>query len=181
MKNPWRTLDSKVVYQNPWIRVREDRVIRPDGKEGIYGVVSPRGVAVKTVALDAQQRVHLVRQYRYPTDFPSWEIPGGAAEPGESPIEVAKRELREEAGLEAHAFVQLGGRIQTNNSILDEVGFLYLARDVVRVGDPEPDPEESFEQRSLPFDEALALVDQGEIEDVMTIIGLLRAARALGR
>ena len=181
MKNPWRTLATRVVYENPWIRVREDKVVRPDGKEGIYSVVSPRGVAVKIVALDAEQRIHLVRQYRYPTDFPSWEIPGGAAEGGESPIEVAKRELREEAGIEARSFEQLGGRIQTNNSILDEVGYLFLARDLITGGAPEPDPEEAFEQRALPFEEALAMVERGEIEDVMTVVGLMRAARALGR
>jgi 8-oxo-dGTP pyrophosphatase MutT (NUDIX family) len=178
MKNPWRTLATKVVYENPWIRVREDRVIRPDGKESIYGVVSPRGIAVKTVALDAQRRVHLVGQYRYPTEFASWEIPGGAAEAGESPLEVAKRELREEAGLEARDWTQLGGRIQTNNSILDEVGFLFLARELV-VCDPDPDPEELFEHRVLPLDEALALLDGGQIEDVMTVIGLMRAERFL--
>lgn len=181
MKNPWRTLSSKLVYQNPWIRVREDRVIRPDGNEGIYSVVSPRGVAVKVVALDARERVHLVRQFRYPTSFPSWEIPGGAAEPGEEPREVAMRELREEAGIEARSLVQLGGRIQTNNSIMDEVGFLFLARDLVDAGGPCPDPEEQFEQAVLPFDEALALAERGEIEDVMTLIGLMRTARLLRR
>lgn len=179
MKNPWRTLATKLVYENSWIRVREDRVIRPDGNEGIYSVVSPRGAAVKVVALDDAQRLFLVRQYRYPTDFPSWEIPGGAAEPGEQPLDVARRELREEAGLEAQEFTQLGGRIQTNNSILDEVGYLFLARGAHRVGAPKPDPEEAFEQRMLPLDEALALVDAGEIEDVMTLIGLMRAARLL--
>jgi 8-oxo-dGTP pyrophosphatase MutT (NUDIX family) len=181
VKNPWRTLSTKLVYENPWIRVREDRVVRPDGNEGVYSVVSPRGVAVKVVALDAQQRVHLVRQYRYPTNFPSWEIPGGAAEPGEQPLDVARRELREEAGLEADDFTQLGGRIQTNNSILDELGFLFLARGVRQAGAPKPDPEEAFEQRTLPFEEALALADAGEIEDVMTLIGLMRTARLLGR
>jgi 8-oxo-dGTP pyrophosphatase MutT (NUDIX family) len=181
VKNPWQTLETKLIYENPWIRVREDRVVRPDGKPGIYSVVSPRGVAVKVVALDTEQRVHLVRQYRYPTDFPSWEIPGGAAEPGEDPLEVARRELLEEAGIAARSFTQLGGRIQTNNSIMDETGFLFLARDLYDGGGPQPDPEEQFEQRLLPFDEALAMVDGGEIEDVMTLIGLMRLGRLLGR
>jgi 8-oxo-dGTP pyrophosphatase MutT (NUDIX family) len=181
VKNPWQTVSSKLVYENRWIRVREDRVIRPDGNPGLYSVVSPRGVAVKIVALDERDRVHLVRQYRYPTDFPSWEIPGGAAEAGESPLEVARRELREEAGIDARSFVQLGGRIQTNNSILDEVGYLFLARELVDGGGPRPDPEEAFEQRLLPFEEALELADRGEIEDVMTLVGLLRAERLLRR
>jgi len=177
VKNPWKTLASRSVYENPWIRVREDRVIRPDGNEGIYSVVSPRGLAVKVVAIDAQERVHLVGQHRYPTDMLSWEIPGGAAEPGEPPLVTAQRELREEAGLEARTWTQLGGRIQTNNSIMDELGFLYLARDLVSVGAPSPDAEEAFVQRLVPFAEALRMSDAGEIEDVMTLIGLMRVAR----
>jgi 8-oxo-dGTP pyrophosphatase MutT (NUDIX family) len=183
MKNPWQTLSTQRVYENAWLSVREDRVVRPDGQQGIYGVVSPRGVAVKVVALDAQQRVHLVGQFRYPTQFASWEIPGGAAEHGEQPLDVAKRELLEEAGLGSDSWVQLGGRIQTNNSIMDEIGYVFLARDVFAAGAPRPDPEEAFEQRVLPLSEALALLDAGEIEDVMSVIGLLRLARliALGK
>lgn len=181
MKNPWQTLASRSVYENAWLRVREDRVVRPDGNEGIYSVVSPRGVAVKVVALDEQMRVRLVGQFRYPTQFASWEIPGGAGEPGESPLAAAQRELREEAGLAAREWTQLGGRIQTNNSILDETGYVFLARDVYEVGGPRPDPEEAFEQRTLPFSEALELAERGEIEDVLTLLGLLRAERALLR
>jgi 8-oxo-dGTP pyrophosphatase MutT (NUDIX family) len=179
MKNPWKTLSTRRVYENRWMSVREDRVLRPDGQEGLYGVVSPRGIAVKIVALDSAERVHLVGQFRYPTQFASWEIPGGAAEPGESPLEVAKRELLEEAGIASHAWTQLGGRIQTNNSIMDETGFLFLARDVFAAGGPRPDAEEAFEQRVLPLSEALALVDAGEIEDVMSVVGLLRLSRML--
>jgi 8-oxo-dGTP pyrophosphatase MutT (NUDIX family) len=179
MRNPWRTLASRVVYENPWIRVREDRVIRPDGNEGIYGVVMPHSVAVKMVALYDDQRVHLVGQYRYPTNSFSWEIPGGATKPGESTTDAARRELREEAGLGAHRLEQLGGRVTTNNSILSEIGYVYLARDLYDCGGPTPDADEAFEQRTVSLDEALGMVDSGEIEDVLSLVALMRMARLM--
>lgn len=173
----WKTLSTRPVYENPWIRLREDRVLRPDGNEGIYSVVSPRGLAVKVVALDAERRVHLVGQHRYPTDMLSWEIPGGAAKPAESALEAGMRELREEAGIAARSWRPLGGRLQPNNSIMDELGYLFLATDLTVLAGPEPDAEEAFVQRVVPFDEALRMVDDGEIEDAMTLLGLLWVER----
>ncbi|MCB0338105.1 MAG: hypothetical protein KDD53_00810, partial [Bdellovibrionales bacterium] len=66
-RNPWKKLSDKIVYSNDWISVREDQVIRPDGKPGIYGVVSSR-VATGVVALTDQNDIHLIGQYRYPTE-----------------------------------------------------------------------------------------------------------------
>src|SRR3712207_1206300 len=75
-RGPWRVLSSRLVYENPWIHVREDQVLRPDGSPGIYGVVE-MSAAVGVVALGAGQRAYLVGQYRYATDRDSWEIVAG--------------------------------------------------------------------------------------------------------
>ncbi|HEY2155391.1 MAG TPA: DNA mismatch repair protein MutT, partial [Isosphaeraceae bacterium] len=75
--NPWTTLGSRAIYENPWISVREDRVIRPDGKEGIYGVVHFRTRAIGVLPVDEQGRVWIVGQYRYTLGRYSWEIPEG--------------------------------------------------------------------------------------------------------
>src|SRR5919202_220308 len=98
-RGPWTTLDSRPIYENPWIRVREDRVIRPDGSPGIYGVVHFKNRAIGILPVDEDGAIWLVGQYRSTLDRDSWEIPEGGAPEGEPPIEAARRELREETGL----------------------------------------------------------------------------------
>ena len=176
-QNPWKTLSSRRIYENPWIRVREDQVLRPDGSPGIYGVVETK-IATGVVALTERQEVYLVGQYRYPTEHYSWEIIEGGAEPGEAPLSAIKRELGEEAGLEAQSWEQLGGEIHLSNCFSAEVAHLYLAKDLTVVP-RSPDVTEILEVRCLPLTEALSMVGSGEIKDAMSIIGLLRAAQAL--
>lgn len=176
--NPWKTVSSRLVYQNDWMRVREDQVIRPDGQPGIYGVMEPTRVATGVVALTAANEVVLVGQYRYTLDCYSWEIVEGGAEPAEAPLAGAQRELAEEAGLAASEWSPLGGRIQLSNSITSEVGYLFLARGLREVPS-SPEPTEVLRVERVPFADALARVDAGEIQDAMSIMGLLRAARQL--
>src|SRR4051812_46381851 len=97
--NPWTTLNSRLVYDNAWITVREDQVLQPDGKPGIYGVVHFKTRAVGVLPVDDLGHVWLVGQFRYPLGFYSWEIPEGGADEGESREKAARRELREETGL----------------------------------------------------------------------------------
>src|SRR5215210_250185 len=100
-RNPWIRKTSRRVYENAWISVREDEVVRPDGQPGIYGVVEMQTWALGVVALDDGGQTYLVGQYRYPLELYSWEIPEGGGSPGLSPLESASRELREETGLTA--------------------------------------------------------------------------------
>ena len=88
--NPWQTLSTRIVYENAWIRVREDQVIQPDGNPSIYGVVEFHG-CVGVLPIDANGNVHLVGQYRYPLQQYSWEIPEGGCHLDESPLEAAAR------------------------------------------------------------------------------------------
>ena len=76
-ENPWTTLSSRAIYENPWIALREDQVIQPDGRPGIYGVVHFKHPAVGVLPVDENGDVWLVGQYRYPLDRYSWEIPEG--------------------------------------------------------------------------------------------------------
>lgn len=174
-ENPWKTLGSRTIYSNPWLTLREDRVIRPDGEEGVYSVLETR-IATGVVALRANGDVVLVGQYRYPTREYSWEIVEGGADPGEEPLAAAKRELEEEAGLVAARWTPLGGEIHLSNCISSEIGFLYLAQDLTET-EARPDGTEVLEFMDLPFERALAMVDAGEIRDAMSIMGILRAQR----
>ena len=175
--NPWRTVGTRVVYENPWMRVREDRVVRPDGRPGIYGVMTPVHVATGVVALTEAGEVVLVGQYRYPTEVYSWELVEGGAKPDEAPLEAAQRELQEEAGLAAEEWGVLGGELHLSNSITAERGLLYWARGLREVP-ASPEGTEVLQVRRVPGAEALRWVDEGVIVDAMSVIGLLRAARA---
>ncbi|MBN8548820.1 MAG: NUDIX hydrolase [Deltaproteobacteria bacterium] len=176
-QNPWKTLSSRKIYENPWIRVREDQVLRPDGSPGIYGVIEAK-VATGVVALTEKREVYLVGQYRYPTKHYSWEIIEGGAEPNEAPLQAVKRELREEAGLEAGSWEALGSEVHLSNCFSAEVAYLYIARDL-KVVPKQPDVTEVLDVRCVPFADALKMVDSGEIKDAMSIMALLRTARAL--
>ncbi len=172
--NPWKRLSRKAVYQNPWIVVYHDEVIRPDGQPGIYGVVHYRNRAVAVVALDEQDRVLLVGQYRYTLDVYSWEVPEGGAEEGEDLLAAARRELREETGFEADRWEQVA-RLHLSNSVSDEEAFCFLATGL-RPGDARPEGTERLQVRWVPFAEALAMTADGRITDALAVASLQRVA-----
>ena len=178
-ENPWKTLDSKLIYKNPWIKVREDQVICPDGSPGIYGVVDTR-IATGVVALTDDMQVYLVGQYRYPTDVYSWEIPEGGAENDESALETAKRELKEEAGVIATSWEPLGGELHLSNCISSERGYVFLARGLEECGN-SPDHTEVLKVKKVPFSDALLMVERGEITDCISMVALLLASRVLSK
>jgi 8-oxo-dGTP pyrophosphatase MutT (NUDIX family) len=172
--NPWVTRGTKQVYKNKWITVREDDVLTPAGKPGIYGVVETLGCC-GVIALTEQNEVVMVGQYRYPTRIYSWEIIEGGKEPGEDFLAAAKRELREEAGYEAEHWEELGGKIQLSNCHSDEVGKIFLATGLTKVT-ATPEETEVLTVRKVPLDKAIEMALTGEVEDGLTLIGLLHMA-----
>lgn len=174
----WKKLDSRRVWENPWMEVREDRVINPGGGENQYGWVHFKNRAVAIVPLDDDGCTWLVGQQRYTLGEYSWELPMGGAPLGEEPLAAAKRELKEETGLTAARWSELL-RLHTSNSITDEVGVVYLAEDLVP-GETEFEETEDLSIRRLPLGEALALIDAGEITDCISVAALLFMARRGG-
>jgi 8-oxo-dGTP pyrophosphatase MutT (NUDIX family) len=171
--NPWRRLDSRTVYENAWITVREDRVIRPDGAPGICGVVGMKGRAVAVVPLTADGDTFLVGQYRYTLDQYSWEVPEGAGSPEESPLVEAQRELKEETGIQAARWTYLG-EVHLSNSVTDETGCAFLAEEL-SFGQAEPDGTEQLRVWRLPFAEAYRMALTGEVSDALSVVALARA------
>jgi len=170
---PWRTVSTRQVYANPWIRVREDVAELPDGRTTLYGVVECRPCIGVLPFLDADTVV-LVGQYRYVTHAFAWEMPTGAMRPGETEEAAVQRELGEEAGYEAERLVKLCV-IDTSKSVMEERANLYMAEGlspVVR----EPDATEFIEMRAFPFEEVLRMVETSEIVDAMTVVAVLHAA-----
>jgi len=171
---PWIRRARRVAYDNAWLTVWHDDVTRPDGDPGIYGVVHFANLAAGVLVLDADDRVLLVGQHRYTLDAYSWEIPEGGVPDGETALEGARRELREETGVEATDWQELA-RVHLSNSVTDELAVLFLATGLSH-GVATPDGTEDLAVRWLPFDEVLGMTLDGSISDAMTVIAVERVA-----
>jgi ADP-ribose pyrophosphatase len=172
---PWRTVSSRDVYTNPWIRVREDVAEMPDGRTTLYGVVQCRP-CVGVLPFVDDRTVVLVGQYRYVAGDFAWEMPTGAIRPGESEEAAVQRELAEEAGYEATRLVKLC-RFHSSKSVMEETAHIYRAeglRAVVR----DADDTEFIEVRPFAFEEVLRMVETSQIVDAMTVIAVLHTARS---
>jgi 8-oxo-dGTP pyrophosphatase MutT (NUDIX family) len=179
VENPWRTLGGRTVYRNAWISVREDRVVRPDGSEGIYGVIEMRP-SVGVLALDDAGRIALAGQWRYPHNKFTWEIPRGGSDEGETDLaSVARRELREEAGLEARCWEPFG-ELDVNNGVTTDTEHLFIATGLSEVP-PANGPEERITVRWFPMEEAVRMALSGDITECCTVAAILKLhARLLG-
>jgi 8-oxo-dGTP pyrophosphatase MutT (NUDIX family) len=163
-------VSSTEVYRNPWIQVTEHRVIRPDGKPGIYGVVSFQNLAVGVLALNDEGFLVLVGQWRYPLGAYSWEIPEGGCPLGEDALETAQRELREETGLVAHEWKSML-RMHLSNSVSDEAAVVFMARSL-RQGVAEPEGTEKLMVRWVRPTEAWDMIQQGLITDSISVAAI---------
>jgi 8-oxo-dGTP pyrophosphatase MutT (NUDIX family) len=175
--NPWKFLRERQVYSNPWIDVVEHDVINPSGGAGIYGLVRFRNLAIGIIPLDEHRNTWLVGQHRYALDAWSWEIPMGGVPKSEDPLAGARRELREETGIEAGSWRELM-RLHTSNSVTDEAGIVYLAEQLT-FGPTEFGATEDIRIRKLPLADAVRCVTDGEITDAISVAGLLGLARSL--
>ncbi len=171
--DPFELVSSATVYQNPWIEVEHQEVIRPDGNPGIYGIVHFKNRAVAILPIEANGDVWLIGQWRRPTDSWSWEIPEGGV-PYDEDLEIgARRELEEEAGVTAGSLIKVL-EFDVSNSICDEVGYSYIAYDL-SLGQCAPDPTEILSLRRLHFTELLVEIDTGLIRDALTLVTVMRA------
>ena len=173
--NPWTTLTTREVYHNPWIRVREDQVLNPNGGAGIYGVVEYQNRAVGVIPIDDEGHTWLVGQWRYCHERFEWEIPEGGCPPGEDPADCARRELQEETGIVASVIEPLLTGVQLSNSTTNEVCDIFVARHL-RFDQPSPEETEKLVVKRLPLNEAIWLARNGGIRDSVSVIALLALA-----
>lgn len=175
---PWKTLSTRLVYQNPWTTVHEDVAEMPNGRTTIYGVIQCND-CVGVLPFVDDDHVVLVRQYRYVFgENHRWEMPTGGVKPGETLEEAARRELREEVGYDAGELQHVSTYF-TSKSIMRETGHLYIGRGLTKV-EAIPDETEFLEVTIFPFDQVAQMVLDSEIRDSMTVITVLHAARLRG-
>jgi len=175
---PWITKSSKPVYKNPWTSVREDIAEMPNGKTTIYGVVEC-GECVGVLPFVDESNVILIRQFRYVFgENTRWEMPTGGVKNGESLLDAAHRELREEIGYDASELAHIN-TYYTSKSVMHEIAHLYIGNRLTQM-QAIPDETEFLEVESFPFDQVLQMVMKSEIRDSMTVIAVLLAAKRLG-
>lgn len=172
-QNPWQTLNVKEVYNNPWIQIQHHDVINPSGNEGIYGIVHFHNWAVGVLPLDEAYNTWIVGQYRYALNEYSWEIPEGGSLLKDDPLDSAKRELKEEAGIVATKWTKLMD-FYTSNSVTNEYAICYIAQGL-SFEEAEPEETEDLLLRKLPFQALYEMVMKGEIKDSLTVAAVLKA------
>lgn len=174
----WKTLTSKAVFDNPWITVFDESVVNPGGGTSEYGRVHFKNKAVAILPLDEEGNTWLVGQDRYTLGTFCWELPMGGAPIEETPLEAAKRELKEETGLSAGRWTETM-KLHTSNSITDEVGIVFLAEQLEE-GASQLDQTENIVLKKLRLAEAIEMIDRGEITDAISVAALLNASRCFG-
>ncbi|MFZ5644330.1 MAG: NUDIX domain-containing protein [Bacillota bacterium] len=173
-----RKISSKTIYEGKILNLRVDTVELPNGKTANREVVEHSG-AVAVVSLTEKNEILMVRQFRYSVDKVLLEIPAGKIEAGEDPEFCASRELVEETGYEAEEMRRLCS-FYASPGFTDEVMYAYLARGLKYKGE-RPDEDEFLQIEPIPLEKALKLIEDGEICDAKSIVGILSAKRFLDR
>ncbi len=167
-------LSSEYLYRGHILKLRVDQVRLASRRVTVREIVEHRG-AVAIVALDADQRVLMVRQYRSAAARELLEIPAGTLEDGEDPGLCAVRELKEETGYHAARWEPLG-HFYSSPGFSTEKMYLYLASQLT-FAEAAPEEDESISLELVPLAEAVSQIERGEIVDAKTIVGLLRVWR----
>jgi 8-oxo-dGTP pyrophosphatase MutT (NUDIX family) len=170
---PWRSGEGRTHFENPWLKVIEYPATAPTGHETRFGVVRFKNRAVGVLPVHADGTVVLVGQHRFPRMTWSWEMPEGGAPLAEDPLEGAKRELAEEAGLSAGQW-RSALTLELSNSVTDEEALCWLAWDLAPAG-AAPDPTEALSLARVPFTALLAEAVAGRIRDALTVATAFRA------
>lgn len=175
---PWTINDSKQKYQSELIELIEDEVINPEGKPDTYTIVKIKA-GVSVLALDADGFVYLTKEFRYAIGRESIETVNGAQDEGETMLEAAKRELKEEIGIEAEEWTELG-TVDPLPSVVDSPAHLFLAGKLTFT-QSEQDSAETIQRVKIKFEEAVEMVMQGRITQGTSSVLILKASRMLGK
>lgn len=170
-KGPFEVTSSNIIYKNPWMTVTEDRVIRPGGEKGLFGVIDLGAGGVNIVALNKKKEIYLIKEYYYAYEMYGTQTPAGGIDKGETPLEAAKRELLEETGCISERWVDLG-YIQPFTMIIKSTAYLFLALDVEEV---ETERDALVKSFTIPFEKGYEMAMNNEIVLGGSILAILKA------
>jgi 8-oxo-dGTP pyrophosphatase MutT (NUDIX family) len=171
--SPWRTLDSRVVYKNPWMKVHEDSVLMPSGAKSIYGYLEAKpGVLI--IALTDDYKMYLIESFRYPTQKWQWELPSGGIEPDTSPTESAKHELAEELGMTADKWSHVNTYSPTHNGLMKDSQDVFVAEQLHMGKTHHEDFEAIRAIKAVPVKEVMEMVKNGRLADGQTLAALMQ-------
>ena len=176
MDNSLKLLDTRVVFQNPYVTLHEDTVVRPNGRTGPFAWIEMKQGSI-VLALSDRHEVWLVREYKYAIRRPSLELIGGGIDAGETPLEAAQRELREEAGLVAREWTDMGV-FDAFTTMVSSPNYLFLARGIEEV-EHHPEEGEVLEIVKLPLAGVVDAIMRNEITHGPTCCLTLKVARWL--
>lgn len=168
----WQAGPPVRIHDNPYFAVDAYQAVAPTGVAADYWVHHQKNLAVGVIPLHPDGTISMVGQWRFPFGAYSWELPEGGVPRGEAALDGARRELREEAGLEARHWRRILV-MQMSNSSSDEMCEVFLATDFSAVA-TDPDPTELLAAARVPFGEALRAAAVGQIQDAITVAGLFR-------
>jgi ADP-ribose pyrophosphatase len=177
-----RLLGTEIAYEGALFRVQRDHIVEPGGREGYRDIIKHSG-SVVILAVDPAKRkkdpwIVIERQYRHAAGQFLWELPAGKLDPGESPLDGAKRELAEETGYSAKKWSPLMEYF-ASPGFLGEAMKVFLAEGLI-AGDAHPEEDEQIDFRLVKLSELLEMVDKGKIADGKTLTTILLYARKLG-
>ena len=175
-RGSWKIKNTRIVYNNRWISVCEDSVVCPDGKPGIFGVVTILPVS-SVVPLDSKGNVYLTKEYHYAVGRITIEAISGGIEKGENKLSTAKRELKEETGLVAKKWTYLG-TVDPFTTVVESPNYMYLAQRLSQ-GKAHQEGTENIRVIKVPLKKALQWVKEGKITHSATCVALLKTAYLL--
>ena len=173
MENPWTTKSEKNGYSCERYDLKLYDVLDPAGKPREYPVMRFKQKSTAVCAVDNDGYVYLVGQWRYGAGYYSWEVPKGRTEGNEHPKETIKRELKEEAGIIASSWEYLG-MVYPNNTLTDEEGHLFLARDLI-IGENSPEEDEKITVKKIKLVDFVNEILHGKITDALTVCCVMMA------
>lgn len=171
-----KQLTSENVFDGRLLHVYSDKIELPNGRTSTREYIRHQG-AVCVVPVTDRNEIIVVRQYRYPIGRVTVEIPAGKLDPGEKPLDAAKRELSEETGVESADITYIGG-LYPSVAYTDEIIHMYMAKNL-RYGKAHTDDDEFLDVQKIPVAEFVEKIMNGEIMDSKTQAAVLKVARIL--
>ena len=169
----WQTKSSKIVYENPFIIVHEDQVVKPDGSDGIYGYIDSKSPSITIIPVDEEGNTWIVRQERYTLKRLTWESVAGRTD-NQPIVHAAKRELLEETGLKAET-IDIIGELHTANGLTTFATTLCIARGLTQVSHDLDQEDGIVQAKKLPLKEIPEMILSGEMTDTQSIAGFFMA------